>query len=271
MTKTKKTKREQAFDLYKEYAGNIELTKIASLVGSPASTVRGWKSKDKWDDKLAGTLRNKKRNASKKKPKRSNKPGAPKGNKNGEGNQGGAPPRNNHAVSHGLFAKHLPPETLEIFTGVAQFEPADMLWQNIMIQYTAILRAQKIMYVGDHYDKTEETVGMSKSVEGQSMTKTFQQAWDKHEQFLMAQSRAMATLNTMIKQFVTMTNDSDERHVKLATMNAILRKTEAETKIIEEKAKDHLNSDNPIIFVESVEEMVTYMEAHADEYADTDK
>lgn len=238
MTDTKKTKRQQAFDIYKEHGGKIDLTEIARMLGSPAGTVRGWKSKDKWDDQLAGTFHEEKRSAPKKKAERSGKSkgGAPKGNTNAKGNKGGAPPKNTNAVSHGLFAKHLPLETLEILTGVAQLDPTDMLWQNIMIQYTAILRAQKIMYVRDQYDKTEETVGMSKSIDGQSMTKTFQQAWDKQDQFLSSQSRAMATLNNMIKQFVTITDEADERHVKLATMNATLRKTEAEAAILQNKA-----------------------------------
>ncbi|MDT2835122.1 phage terminase small subunit-related protein [Vagococcus carniphilus] len=50
MSSEKKSKRKQAFDIFKEYEGNIDLVEIARLLDSPPGTVRGWKSKDKWDD-----------------------------------------------------------------------------------------------------------------------------------------------------------------------------------------------------------------------------
>lgn len=215
-----KTNRQKAFDIYKEHGGKIALTEIARMLGSPEGTVRGWKSKDKWDEKINGAFQKEKENAPTEKTERSkkNKGGAPKGNKNAKGNSGGAPSNNKNAVSHGLFAKWLPPDTLEILTGVAQLGPADMLWQNIMIQYTAVLRSQKIMYVQDHYDKTEETVGMAQGLDSQSMTKMVQMAWEKQDQFLSAQSRAMSVLNNMIKQFILIADEKDERKLKLDLM-----------------------------------------------------
>lgn len=53
MTDTKQTKRQQAFDIYKEHDGKIDLTEIARMLGSPPGTVRGWKSRYRWD-KLIG-------------------------------------------------------------------------------------------------------------------------------------------------------------------------------------------------------------------------
>lgn len=49
--------RDKAFELYKSKKGNIDLVEIASQLNISSGTVRGWKSKDKWDDKLNGTLR----------------------------------------------------------------------------------------------------------------------------------------------------------------------------------------------------------------------
>lgn len=71
MSEKKLTKRQQAFQMYKQHKGKIDLVEIARLVDSPPGTVRGWKSKDKWDDKLGGTFQPKKRNAPKKKAERS--------------------------------------------------------------------------------------------------------------------------------------------------------------------------------------------------------
>ena len=73
MSNDKLTKRQQAFEMYKEHKGKIDLVEIANSLGSPPGTVRGWKSKDKWDESLGGTFQPKKRNAPKKKPERSSK------------------------------------------------------------------------------------------------------------------------------------------------------------------------------------------------------
>ena len=53
----KLTDREKAKQLYIESKGKLPLTEIAEQLGRPASTIRGWKSKDNWDD-LTGTLQN---------------------------------------------------------------------------------------------------------------------------------------------------------------------------------------------------------------------
>ena len=37
----------------------------------------------------------------------------------------------------------------------------------------------KKLLVQDHYDKTEETIGMAQGLDSQSMTKIVQMAWDK--------------------------------------------------------------------------------------------
>lgn len=73
MSNDKLTKRQQAFEMYKEHKGKIDLVEIANSLGSPPGTVRGWKSKDKWDEALGGTFQPKKRNAPKKKSERSSK------------------------------------------------------------------------------------------------------------------------------------------------------------------------------------------------------
>jgi phage terminase small subunit len=56
MPKVRDPNREKAFLIYKKHDGFIDLVEIASQLNLSAGTVRGWKSKDKWDDKLNGTL-----------------------------------------------------------------------------------------------------------------------------------------------------------------------------------------------------------------------
>jgi len=64
--------RDKAFEIYREYNGNIDLVEIARQLNVPDGTVRGWKAKDKWEQKLNGTFqknnteRSDKKNAKKK-------------------------------------------------------------------------------------------------------------------------------------------------------------------------------------------------------------
>lgn len=97
MGRARDPNRDKAFEIYSEHNGNIELVEIAERLGVSAGTVRGWKSKDKWEPKVKGTLQKKNTERSKKKM------GAPKGNKNAVGH--GAPKGNTNAVKHGLRRK----------------------------------------------------------------------------------------------------------------------------------------------------------------------
>jgi len=48
--------RDKAFEMWKNSNGSIKLKDIAESLCSSEGTVRGWKNKDKWDDKLNGTF-----------------------------------------------------------------------------------------------------------------------------------------------------------------------------------------------------------------------
>ena len=177
---------EKAFKLYQQ---GLKLIEIASQLNLPAGTVRRWKHTYKWDSERSD-----------KKSERSvkNKGGQP-GNKNALGH--GAPKENKNAEKHGFFAKWLPEETREIMQSIQSADPLDLLWDNIQLQYTAIIRAQKLMYVKDQNDKTIEKIGEGSSDKGYREEWEVQQAWDKHANFLQAQSRAMKTLESMISKY----------------------------------------------------------------------
>ncbi|MCL1701612.1 terminase small subunit [Lysinibacillus sp. Bpr_S20] len=85
MARARDPKRNEAYELYKVANGNIKLKDIAEQLGVAEGTVRGWKNKDRWDDRLEeesnGTFRKKEANnterSAKKKTKRSKvQPGA---------------------------------------------------------------------------------------------------------------------------------------------------------------------------------------------------
>lgn len=207
----------QAFELFKE---GKKLVEIASQLNIPEGTVRSWKNRYKWDSDNNATLHKNNRNVAKKK-----KGGQP-GNKNATG-----PPGNRHAEKHGFLTKYLPPETADIINNTLAMDPIDILWQNISIQYAAIIRAQQLMYVKDQNDLTKvlkrqkESSGMNSD----SWEKEYelQFAWDKHASFLQAQARAMTSLNGMIKQYEELMKSglaTEEQKARIEKLRAEVKK-----------------------------------------------
>lgn len=228
MPRKRNPKRDQAYQLWIESNKNKLLKDIAEEIGASSSSVRKWKSQDNWDGET-------KRSA----PFEKERYDSMKGNKNAKGNSGGkAPPGNKNAVTHGLFAKWLPEETQEIMETIQNRNEADMLWDSIMFQYTAILRSQKIMNVTDINDMTKEEIGSSWGEGGGGESFTIQFAWDKQERFLNAQSRALSTLSNLIKRFVSMADEADERRQKLTLMQHQIDKTKAEADRISKEQGD---------------------------------
>lgn len=56
MPRPRDPNRDRAFEIYKKHKGEIDLIEIADQLQVSAGTVRGWKSKDKWNEKLIGTF-----------------------------------------------------------------------------------------------------------------------------------------------------------------------------------------------------------------------
>ncbi|MNO23026.1 hypothetical protein D3C76_128190 [compost metagenome] len=175
-----------------DYKRGMKYKEIAEKYGVSLNTVKSWKQRHGWQ---------RQKGAPSEKGVHTKKPGAPSDNKNAVGNKGGAAPvGNSNAVTHGFFQKYLPPESLEIMEQLQVKEPLDIVWDNIMIQYTAIIRAQQIMYVKDRDDMTTTKIEYKDgAVSGEK--REVQQAWDKQATFLQAQSRAMGTLQSLIRQY----------------------------------------------------------------------
>lgn len=192
----------------------MKLVEIASQLNLPEGTVRSWKNRYNWDCNVA----NNKRNVAERK-----RGGQPR-NKNAVGNDGGAPPGNKNAEKYGFFSKYLPEETREIFSAISEADPLDLLWHQIQIAYAAIIRAQRIAYVKDQQDKTIEKVEEKNgNVIGERWE--VQQAWDKQNEFLKAQSRAQSELRSLIKQYDEMLHKnwkmaSEEQRARIDALKA---------------------------------------------------
>lgn len=156
------------------------------------------------------------------------------------GGKSTGPPKNNqNAKKHGFFSKYIPKETLEIMGMLEEKSPEDLIWDQIMIQYAAIIRAQQIMYVES---KDEINKELRKVKNGENFSEKeweIQFAWDRQANFLNAQSRAMSELRSLIKQFNELATEDDERRLKLELLQAQIDKAKVETeKIAKEKEED---------------------------------
>ena len=211
----------KAKELYKK---GQKLIEIANRLDVPEGTVRSWKNRYKWECNVA----KEKRNVAK------TKRGGQPGNRNATG-----PPGNKNAEKHGFFSKYLPEETFSIIQDIEKKNPLDILWENIQIAYAAIVRAQQIMYVKDHEDKTIEKI---EEKEGNVIGEKWevQQAWDKQATFLKAQARAQGELRSLIKQYDELLHSNYElaTEEQKARIEQIRAKTAIISGVDEEETED---------------------------------
>lgn len=207
----------KAYELYKQ---GMKLVEIASQLNLPDGTVRRWKSTYKWDNER-----------SEKKSERSHKKkGGQPNNRNAVGNSGGAAPKQNkNAEKFGFFSKYLPEETKEIFDAISEADPLNLLWHQIQLAYTAIVRAQSIMHVSNKDDLSKELKREKRSSGEKSSSweeeYELQFAWDKQANFMQAQARQQATLNSLIKQYDEMLHKNwdiatEEQRVRIERLKA---------------------------------------------------
>lgn len=163
-------------DVYQDYCTGLKLKDIAEKYDISLNTLKSWIKRYKWSkDKMRTPKVHPKQNEIQKKS---------------------ALNKNTNAVKHGLFAKYLPAETLELVGNIEMMSPLDILWENICLKYAAIIRSQKLMYVEDANDCTKRI-----TLEGEAIAYQYTEAYEKQASFLIAQSRAMGTLMNLIKQY----------------------------------------------------------------------
>lgn len=228
MARARDPNRDKAFDIYKEHEGNITNRAIAEMLGVPEKTIGSWKSKskDNWDAKLNGVLQSDERSTPNKKDKQTQK-----GERKRSGNPN--PPnqftkRNRAAMIHGLRSKFLFPEQIEIMEALQEFDVVDQLWLQIELSFSAIIRAQKIMWVEDPFDHLREISG---EMNGDSIDYKVVYAHERFESYIKAQTRAFAEHRSLVKQFLDMTTEDDERRLKLEQMQLNIEKTNKEIEL----------------------------------------
>ncbi len=189
MARAPNEKVKEAYELYKK---GYKLVEISKKLDVPDGTVRRWKKTYSWDNERSEN----KSERSQKNDKKTKSKGGQLKNKNAE--------------KFGFFSKYLPEETQELIGAIFEKNQLDILWEQITIQYAAIIRAQKIMYVRDKDDMARELKKIKSSENGEETEYELQFAWDRNATFLNAQSRAMSELRNLIKQYDSMVNNNLE-------------------------------------------------------------
>ena len=166
-----------------DYIKGMKQKEISAKYDISLNTLKSWIKRYNWASE-------------KKKGAPKNKTCSPIGNKNATG-----PPGNKNAEKFGFFSKYLPKETRELIQEISIKDKFDILWEQITIQYAAIIRAQKIMYVKDKEEMIKELKKHESTENGEKIEYEFQFAWDRQASFLNAHSRAMSELRSLIKQY----------------------------------------------------------------------
>src|SRR5690625_2845564 len=144
------------------------------------------------------------------------------------GKSTGPTKKNKNSMKHGLFAKYLPDETLEIMDSINEIKPLDILWTNIQMQFASIIRAQQIMFVENKDDHTTfKTKERSDDFADETQIEVHA-SWDKQATFMNSLSRSMAELRNMLKQYVELSTHDDDRLMEIKRMQAQIDKTNAE-------------------------------------------
>lgn len=180
-----------------DYLSGVPPKKLAEKYDTSMNTIKSWIKRYGWSKmkKQGAPSENEGAPSDVQGAPRKRKRGGQPGNKNAVGH--GAPKGNQNATKHGLFSRYLPEDTRELFFSLDSADPLDLLWDQIKLAYTAIIRAQQIMHVQDQKDKTKEKIGSFSTGD----TYSVQQAWDKQASFLQAQAKAQKELTGMIKQY----------------------------------------------------------------------
>lgn len=217
MARVRSPNRDKAFEIYKEHAGNITNRDIANVLEEDEKVIAVWKSRDKWNANINVVQQSNKSCTTKVKRTK------------------GGQPKNKNAEKFGFFSKYLPEETLELMENIVEKSQLDILWEQITIQYAAIIRAQRIMYVEDKDEMIKELKKEESSEYGQKLEYEFQFAWDRQATFLNAQSRAMSELRSLIKQYDAMVNANldlvtEEQRLRIDKLRTEVKKLSGDNK-----------------------------------------
>lgn len=170
----------------------------------------------------------------------------------------GAPKGSQNNLRHGFYARIMPddPEIKAIIEEIDAKSPLDILWDQIVIQYAVIARAQKLMYVRDQDDIVKR---LKRVKDGDTFSEKeweFQYPWDRHAAFLNAQSKAMATLEKLISRYeelIQKGNTSEEHQLRLEKLKQDMSIAQERLKLDKAKVMGDIEETQDDGFIEALQ------------------
>ena len=238
---------EQSIEAENLYRKDMKLVDIAHKLNVPESTVRRWKSTQKWDNPSAADSKkkitersdNEKTNVEEKPSARKKGSGAPKGNKNGVGH--GRPAK--HSAYTKLLYQTLSDEEKELLDESVADDPEEALLIEIRMLRKRIIKIESL--------KTELITSNTKvSVIGQSRTEKAQKIGGKKigviEQTTTTNTEstmlAIARLDALLNQFVTRENKLLDSLIHLRTEKEKLEIERQKLELERQKANNEESS-----------------------------
>jgi uncharacterized protein YjcR len=176
--------RRKALDLYRQSKGQITCKQIALELDLKANTVAMWKRKFKWD-RLIGKG-----------------PGAPLGNRNAKGNDGGGPTKIYRKYQLGDYLSLMPEKSRRRMMKLESATPLERLYRCIVLQESEVYAIMENMHVEDINDLTKELKKCSSGKSGDSEEYELVFAWDKQSKKQATLASAMKTLNMLQNSYV---------------------------------------------------------------------
>lgn len=219
MARARDAARDKAKEMYLASNGEMKIKDIAAELGKGEGTVRGWKNKDAWDDELNGTLQTNERNAPNEKGS-SDSEVTSVSKRKGIGNpnpQNQFTKRNSAAVTHGFYAKYLPPALKVIIEDAKDLTIADRLYFQIESKFAALVQLHNIMFVESRDDTLNEQTGWT---DGKVTGATYKvaYAYEQYAEYVKTEARLTSEWRSVVKQFLEVTDQDDERRFKLEKM-----------------------------------------------------
>lgn len=90
-------------------------------------------------------------------------------------------------------------------------------------------------------------------------------AWDKQANFMNAQSRAMSTLSSLIRQFVSIADEHDERRKKLEYMDVQVNLAKAQLKQLDD---GYDSSEEQTVIVDDIPMIESEVDSNGNESQD---
>ena len=148
--------------------------------------------------------------------------------------------RNTVSVKHGFYRQWLPQDMVEIIEETKDFTIADRLWFQIETKFAALIQLHKIMFVENREDTLREESGYSSGEGGSGQTYKVVYAFEQYAEYIKTEARLTSEWRNVVKQFLELSDEYDERRMKLEQMQLNIEKTKTDI----EKTKQDMTKDD---------------------------